>query len=137
MNQNFIINTKNAPIPFGPYVQAINTGNMVFVSGQIGICPDTGKIPDNIRDQTQQALQNIRHIIEHANLQIKNIIKTTIFVTNINDLPEINISYKNFFKKYSSYNDIHFPARSCVEVSKLPKNAKIEIETIAICNSII
>lgn len=129
--QRLIINTNKAPIPFGPYAQAINIGNIIFVSGQIGICPDTGIISNNIHDQTQQALQNIRHIIKKANLQITNIVKTTIFVNNINDLPEINIIYKKFFNTYSVLNNFNFPARSCVEVSKLPKNAKIEIEAIA------
>lgn len=132
MIQNLIaINTKYAPAPLGPYTQAIKINNMVFVSGQIGIHPDTGNIPNNIYDQTQQALQNILYIIKKAKLQVQNIIKTTIFITNINDLPAINISYKNFFKKQSDYKDINFPARSCVEVSNLPKNANIEIEAIA------
>lgn len=130
--QHSIINTEDAPIPFGPYVQAINIKDMVFVSGQIGICPDTGKIPNDIYDQTKQTLQNIKHIIEKANLQIINIIKTTIFTKDINSLPIINKSYEHFFAQYSFHKKIHFPTRSCVEVSNLPKNAKIEIEAIAI-----
>lgn len=131
--QHLIITTKNAPIPLGPYSQAISTGNIVFVSGQIGICPDTGKIPNNAYDQTQQSLQNIKYIIEKAGLRIQNIVKTTIFITNINDISEINTSYKNFFTAhYSSEKKTKFPARSCIEVSKLPKNTKIEIEATAI-----
>lgn len=133
MKKLTIINTKNAPLPIGPYTQAINIKNIVFVSGQIGICPDTGKISDNIHNQTQQTLENIKNIIEQAELKIINIIKTTVFITNINNLPEINVSYKNFFEQHSlPYEKINFPTRSCVEVSKLPKNAKIEIDAIAI-----
>lgn len=132
MSNLIAINTNNAPTPIGPYTQAIKISNIIFVSGQIGICPDTGKISDNIYDQTQQTLQNIKYIIKKADFQIQNIVKTTIFITNINDLPEVNISYTHFFKKQSHYKNINFPARSCVEVSKLPKNAKIEIEAIAI-----
>lgn len=133
MQHYSVINTKKAPHPIGPYVQAISIQNIVFVSGQIGICPDTGKIPNNIYYQTQQTLKNIKNIIEQSNLQIKNIIKTTIFITDINDLPVINTSYENFFYQHSLlYITLHLPARSCVEVSKLPKNTKIEIEAIAI-----
>lgn len=131
--KNFVINTKNSPSPIGPYVQAINTQKILFVSGQIGICPDTNKIPNNIYDQTQQTLQNIKYIIKAAKLEIKNIIKITMFITNIQDLPVINTSYTNFFKIHSlCEQQPHFPARSCVEVSKLPKDAKIEIEAIAV-----
>ncbi|URJ23196.1 Rid family detoxifying hydrolase [Blochmannia endosymbiont of Camponotus sp. C-003] len=128
-----IINTKKSPLPMGPYVQAIDIGNIVFVSGQIGICPDTDTIPDNIYDQTHQSLNNIQNIIKTAGLKINNIIKTTLFVIDINDMPTINASYKNFFHSSSfNYNkDTILPTRSCIEVSRLPKNAKIEIEAIA------
>lgn len=126
-----VIHTENAPIPIGPYVQAINTGNIVFISGQIGICPDTKNISDDIYQQTQQTLQNIKQILITANLEVHNIIKTTIFITNINNLPEINKSYAKFFKNNSICKNTQFPTRSCVEISRLPKNANIEIEAIA------
>ncbi|WP_331828505.1 Rid family detoxifying hydrolase [Candidatus Blochmannia sp. SNP] len=128
---NIIINTKNAPDPLGPYTQAIEINNIIFVSGQIPICPDTNIMSDNIYDQTHQALLNIKNIIETTGLKINNIVKTTLFIININDLPKINTSYKNFFNTYSFSKNITLPARSCVEVSKLPKDAKIEIEAIA------
>ncbi|URJ26158.1 Rid family detoxifying hydrolase [Blochmannia endosymbiont of Camponotus modoc] len=126
-----VISTKKSPMPLGPYVQAIDIGGITFVSGQIGMLPDTNVMPDNIYDQTYQSLENIKNIIETAGLQINNIIKTTLFIIDINDLPTINVSYMKFFHSSSLYKDIILPTRSCVEVSRLPKNAKIEIEAIA------
>ncbi|URJ24479.1 Rid family detoxifying hydrolase [Candidatus Blochmanniella camponoti] len=126
-----VINTKKSPMPLGPYVQAIDIGNIIFVSGQIGMHPDTNIIPDNIYDQTYQSLENIKNIIETAGLQINNIIKTTLFIIDIKDIPTINVSYMKFFHSSSFHEDIILPTRSCVEVSRLPKNAKIEIEAIA------
>lgn len=126
-----VISTKKSPMPLGPYVQAIDIGNITFISGQIGMLPDTNVMPDNIYDQTYQSLENIKNIIETAGLQINNIIKTTLFIIDINDIPIINVSYMKFFHSSSLYEDIILPTRSCVEVSRLPKNAKIEIEAIA------
>ncbi|WHL25308.1 MAG: Rid family detoxifying hydrolase [Candidatus Blochmannia vicinus] len=126
------INTKkNAPAPLGPYTQAIGIGSIVFVSGQIPICPDTNTMPNNIYDQTYQSLLNIKNVIETTELKINNIVKTTLFIIDINDLHIINTSYKKFFNTYSFSENIILPTRSCVEVSKLPKDAKIEIEAIA------
>lgn len=132
MRQQFIIiNTKNAPVPMGPYVQAIDTGSIIFISGQIGMHPNTKIIPEKVYDQTQQTLQNIKQIVEKAGLSVLNIVKTTLFITNLNDLLTINNSYQNFFDTYHTCNNKNYPARSCIEVSKLPKNTKIEIEAIA------
>ncbi|CAD83559.1 translation initiation inhibitor [Candidatus Blochmanniella floridana] len=133
MNNINIINKKKIHAPMGPYTQAIDTGNIIFISGQIPIIPDTGMIPNNIQEQTYQALENIKSIITSKNLIINNIVKTTLFIKNINDLPIINISYEKFFKiNLTTINHISIlPARSCVEVSKLPNNALIEIEAIA------
>lgn len=125
-----VINTKNAPNPIGPYSQAIDTGEIIFISGQIPIIPNTVIIPDSVYDQTYQVLQNIRNIVESQKLDISNIVKTTLFIKNIDDLSEINRSYKKFFYMYSHVNEMNFPARSCVEVSRLPKDVKIEIEAI-------
>lgn len=135
MNCNMrIINTKTAPDPIGPYAQAIDIGTFIFVSGQIPIIPNTMIIPDGVYEQTYQTLQNIRNIVESQKLSINNIVKTTLFIKNIEDLSEINISYKNFFYKYATkYKDrINFPVRSCIEVSKLPNNVLVEIDAIAI-----
>lgn len=129
-----IINTKDAPNPVGPYSQAIDTGTFIFISGQIPIHPDTRNIPDSISDQTYQVLQNIRSILESQHLNINSIIKITLFIKNILDLPRINISYEKFFYSYyyRNNNQINFPTRSCVEVSRLPKDVAIEIDAIAI-----
>ncbi|QCI27240.1 Rid family detoxifying hydrolase [Buchnera aphidicola] len=125
---HIIINTKNAPQPIGPYVQGIKKNNIVIISGQIPINLNSKIISDDIIKQTKQVLNNIKIIIEKSGLKINNIVKTTIFVTNLNEIKKINLIYKEFFKK----NNSEFPSRTCVEVNKLPKNAKIEIEAIAI-----
>lgn len=129
-----VVETKDAPSPVGPYSQAIDMGIFIFISGQIPMIPHTMIIPDNIYKQTYQTLQNIRNIVESQKLSINNIVKTTLFIKNIEDLPEINVSYKNFFCEYSVKNNcrINFPARSCVEVSRLPKDVLIEIDAIAV-----
>ncbi|MFP1751885.1 RidA family protein [Lonsdalea quercina] len=123
-----IINTKNAPAAIGPYVQGINTGNVVITSGQLPVEPLSGVMPDGIEAQTHQSLENVRAIIEAAGLDVSNIIKTTIFVKDLNDFSAVNSVYEAFFTQY----DASFPARSCVEVARLPKDAKIEIEAIAV-----
>lgn len=130
-----VINTQNAPNPIGPYPQAIDIGPIIFISGQIPIIPNTnGIVPNGIYDQTYQTLQNIRNILESQQLSVNNIVKITLFIDNIQNVSEINTSYSNFFDTYSyKYKDkIIFPARSCVEVSRLPQNVSIEIDAIAI-----
>lgn len=122
-----IINTKKAPIAIGPYNQAIHAGNFIFLSGQIPINPKNNIIKESISDQVTQSLENIKNILKETNLKIKNIVKTTLFIIDFNDFEIINITYEKFFK----INKSIFPARSCVQVSKLPKNVKIEIEAIA------
>ncbi|QJC28113.1 Rid family detoxifying hydrolase [Enterobacteriaceae endosymbiont of Plateumaris braccata] len=124
-----IIYSKKAPIPIGPYIQGIISNNIIFTSGQIPINPLNNKIESfNIEKQTIQVLKNIKYIINKANYSIQNIVKTTIYLINLDDLNIINNIYKDFFIK----NNAHYPARTCIEVSRLPKNAKIEIEAIAI-----
>nr|WP_044026145.1 Rid family detoxifying hydrolase [Candidatus Blochmannia vafer] len=132
------IYTNNAPKPSGPYSQAVDTGSIIYISGQLPITQETKKIPDDVYEQTYQTLKNIQYIVESKNLTMHNIVKTTVFITNIQDLPKINKSYNNFFyihslkKTTQNQPNLNLPARSCVEVSKLPNNAKIEIEAIAI-----
>lgn len=123
-----IINTKKAPLALGPYNQAIEFNKIIFLSGQIPINPKNNHIKESIADQVIQTLENIKNILEKTNLKIKNIVKTTLFIIDFNDFEVINLTYKNFFTKNQSF----FPARSCVQVSKLPKNVKIEIEAIAL-----
>ncbi|QCI16613.1 hypothetical protein D9V60_01875 [Buchnera aphidicola (Aphis craccivora)] len=122
-----IINTKHAPQPIGPYSQAIQFNNFLITSGQIPIDAKSGNIPENIDEQTYIVLKNIKYILKESKYQVNNIIKITIFTIDLKQIQIINEIYEKFFLKNQSY----FPARSCVEVQKLPKNVKIEMEAIA------
>lgn len=124
-----IIHTEKAPKAIGPYVQAVDLGNMIFTSGQIPVNPTTGEIPSEITQQARQSLENIKAIIEQAGLTVADIVKTTVFVKDLNDFANINAEYEAFFREN---NHPTFPARSCVEVARLPKDVGIEIEAIAV-----
>ena len=120
------INTNNAPAAIGPYSQAVESDNLLFISGQLGISPVTGEFPNNsIESQTEQVMKNIGAILESAGLNYSNIVKTTIFLINMSDFPKVNEIYKKYFSE-------NFPARSTIQVAGLPKGGLIEIETIAI-----
>jgi 2-iminobutanoate/2-iminopropanoate deaminase len=122
---NKIIQTKLAPEPIGPYSQAVIAGNLLFASGQIAIDPNSGTvIPGGIEEQTRLVLNNISAVLEKANLTLKNVIKTTIYLKDMNDFSKMNEVYSEFFTE-------NFPARSAVEVSRLPKDVQVEIECIA------
>ena len=114
-----IIHTEHAPAAIGPYVQAIDLGNLVLTSGQIPVNPTTGDIPTDIVAQARQSLENIKAIIEQAGLTVADIVKTTVFVKDLNDFAAVNAEYEHFFKEN---HHPHFPARSCVEVARLPKD---------------
>jgi 2-iminobutanoate/2-iminopropanoate deaminase len=120
------MNSSNKlPTPIGPYSLAVHVGNFTYCSGQIGISPETGELAgDSIEDQTSQILKNIEAILNQYNLTKEDIIKTTIFLKNIQDFNVFNTIYASYFME-------HKPARSTVEVSNLPKGALIEIEIIA------
>lgn len=122
-----IVNSENAPAAIGPYVQAVDLGNLVFLSGQIPLDPKTGTMADDISAQTQQSLANVNAILTAAGCKVSNIVKTTIFLADMNDFVAVNTVYEQFFKLHNA----SFPARSCVEVARLPKDAKVEIEVIA------
>ncbi|MEG0279353.1 MAG: 2-iminobutanoate/2-iminopropanoate deaminase [Morganella sp. (in: enterobacteria)] len=124
-----VIATENAPAAIGPYVQAVDLGNMVMTSGQIPVDPKTGLVADDVTAQARQSLENIKAIIEKAGLKVADIVKTTVFVKDLNDFTTVNAAYEAFFKEN---NAEHFPARSCVEVARLPKDVKLEIEAIAV-----
>lgn len=124
---NVIVTTENAPKPIGPYSQAIKNDNFLITSGQIPIDIKSGNIPENISEQTYIVLKNIKSIITAANYNVHDILKITIFTTNLKKIHIINEIYEKFFIK----NKSSFPARSCIEVQKLPKNVKIEMEAIA------
>lgn len=117
------IKTSNAPAAIGPYSQAIVVGNMLFTSGQIPIDPKTGEIPDGVEAQARQALTNVKNLIEAAGASIDNVVKTTVFIKNMDDFAKINEIYAQYFTE-------PFPARSCVEVARLPKDVLLEVETI-------
>lgn len=120
-----VISTEKAPAAIGPYSQALDTGSMVFVSGQIPVDPATGKMPDTIREQAAQSLTNLKNILAEAGLSMGNVIKTVVFLSDINDFAAAN-------EVYAQYFSAPFPARSCVQVAAIPKGAKIEIECIAV-----
>ncbi len=116
--------SKNAPSAIGPYSQAVEKDEFIFVSGQLPIDNNTSLIKEDIASQTRQSLQNIKYILKEANLQMKDIVKTTILLKNLDDFDIVN-------KIYNEYFTPPFPARTTYEVSRLPKEALIEIETIA------
>ena len=120
-----VINTTDAPEAIGPYSQAIVTGNLIFVSGQIPLHPFTGElIKDDITVATNLVMENIGSILTAAGADYKNIVKTSIFLTNINDFAEVN-------EVYASYFEDNFPARETVQVAALPKGVSVEISVIA------
>lgn len=123
-----VINSEKAPAAIGPYIQAADLGGLVFTSGQLPINPATGEMPADIKQQTRQSLENVRAIIEQAGLSVADIAKTTVFVKDLNHFAAVNEEYSAFFKEHGNGG---FPARSCVEVARLPKDAGVEIEAIA------
>lgn len=125
--EKLVISTNQAPAAIGPYSQAIKIGNLVFVSGQIPLLPATGEIVQgDIKVQTRQVLENIKHILEAAGSSIDKVAKTTIFIKDLNDYTVINDVYKEFFSHKP-------PARAAVQAARLPRDAGVEIEAIAFC----
>lgn len=120
-----IITTEKAPKAIGPYSQAVLSNGMLFVSGQIPIDPQTGKMADNIKDQTRQVLLNIKAILEEAGYNFDDVVKSTVLLKSINDFAAMNEVYAEFYSSKA-------PARAAYEVANLPLGAMIEIETIAI-----
>ena len=120
-----IINTTNAPAAIGPYAQGYETESLVITSGQLGIDIETGKLAEGIKAQTNASMKNIGAILKEAGLSYGDIIKTTIFVQDLDDFAIVNEIYGGYF-------DGQYPARSCVQVAKLPLNGLVEIECIAL-----
>ena len=120
-----IISTDKAPAAIGPYSQAIEVNGMVYTSGVIPVNPTTGEIPEGTQAQANQALTNLKNLLEAAGTSMDNVIKTTVFIKDMNEFVNINDVYKTYFTA-------DFPARSCVEVARLPKDVLLEIEAIAI-----
>ena len=119
-----IIHTEQAPAAVGPYSQAVRTGNLLLTSGQLGLDPATGTLPEGVAAQAKQSLENIGAILAEAGFALTDVIKTTVFIRNMADFGTVNEIYALFFSG-------HKPARSCVEVSALPKGGLVEIEVIA------
>ena len=119
------ISTKKAPAAIGPYSQAIQVGNLVYTSGQIPIDPATGEFAKGgIKEQTRQSLTNVKAILDEAGLSMSNVVKTTVFMADMNDFADMNAVYAEFFTE-------PYPARSAVAVKTLPKGALVEIEVVA------
>ena len=127
MSQFEVIETDKAPQAIGPYSQAIKTEDSVYLSGQIPINPDTNELIENnnIQAQTERVLKNIEAILKEIGLDLTNIVKTSLYIDDMDDFVKINEIYSEFFKE-------HKPARSCVEVSRLPKDVGIEAEVVAV-----
>jgi len=119
-----VIHTASAPAAIGPYSQAIQMGNLLFTSGQLGIIPETGELAQGVEAQTEWALKNLGAILAAADMSYANVLKTTVFVADLADFAKVNAVYQSFF-------DGAYPARSCVQVAALPKGGLVEIECIA------
>ena len=124
MNKEVIF-TEKAPQAIGPYSQAQKVGYLLFTSGQIPLNPSTGELVTEIKAATKQSLENIKAILEAAGTSLENVVKTVVYIKNMNDFGDVNEVYGEYFKENA-------PARSCVEVARLPKDALVEIEAIAI-----
>ena len=124
-----IIQTEQAPVAIGPYSQAIRIGDFLYTSGQIALDPESGIfLSGEIEDETEQTLKNISAILQEGGLSLENVVKTTVYLSDLNHFSQMNQVYEKYFSKTK-------PARACVQVAALPKGAKIEIDAIAICSS--
>ena len=120
-----VISTDQAPAAIGPYSQAIEVNGMVYTSGQIPVNPATGEIPEGIKAQAEQVMKNVKNLLEAAGTGMSKVVKTTVFIKDMNDFTAIN-------EIYAAYFEGDCPARSCVEVARLPKDVLMEMEAIAI-----
>ncbi|WP_075720417.1 RidA family protein [Roseburia sp. 499] len=119
------INAPKAPAAVGPYVHAVEANGLIFTSGQIGLIPETGELQNGIEAQTHQVFKNLQAVLEAAGSDLDHAVKTSVFIDDINDFAKVNEIYAEYFTGDT-------PARSCVEVAKLPKGALVEIEVIAV-----
>ncbi|WP_044480252.1 RidA family protein [Paenibacillus antibioticophila] len=119
-----VISTTQAPGAIGPYSQAVQIGNLLFASGQLGLIPETGQLAEGVEAQTTQALNNVKAILSEAGLGLEHVVKTTVFLADMNDFAKVNEIYGGFFSQ-------PYPARSAVQVARLPKDGLVEIEVIA------
>ena len=119
-----VISTDNAPAAIGPYSQAVQAGDFLYVSGQIPVDPSNGNIPEKIEDQAKRSLENVKAVVEAAGYSLSDVVKTTVFVTDIANFSAVNQVYSEYFSKEA-------PARSFVAVKDLPKGVGLEIEAVA------
>ncbi len=118
------VHTDRAPKAIGPYSQAIDTGDFVFLSGQIGLDPETGQMKAGVEEQTHQVMKNLQAVLEAVGLDFSHVVKTTIYLQDLNDFGKVNEIYESYLKE-------PYPARATVQVAALPKGALVEIEMIA------
>ncbi len=121
------ISTEKAPAAIGPYSQAIEVGEMIYTSGVIPVNPESGEIPQGVQEQTRQVFKNMTALLSAAGSSMESVVKTTVFIKDMNDFGAINEIYAEYFPGI-------FPARSCVEVARLPKDVLLEVEAIAVKN---
>lgn len=119
------INAPKAPTAVGPYVHAVEANGLIFTSGQLGLVPESGTLPEGVEAQTHQSLKNLATVLEEAGSDLANVVKTTVFLDDINDFAKVNKVYAQYFQGKT-------PARSCVEVARLPKGGLVEIEVVAV-----
>ena len=123
------IETAKAPTPIGPYSQAVRIGSLLFLSGQVGLDPESGALVEGgVEAQVRKALQNLEHVVREAGGSIGDIVKTTVFVVDLGDFAKVNQVYADFFGEFR-------PARSTIEISRLPLGAAVEIEAVAVLDS--
>ena len=128
MSDKTAVSTKNAPAAIGPYSQAVRVGDFLYSSGQVALDPATGALVEGgIEAQTTRVLENLKAVLEEAGIGLKNVVKTTVFVKNMGDFAAMNAIYARYFAP----EGVVAPARSTVEVARLPKDALVEIEVIA------
>lgn len=126
MSEKHVVETKDAPQAIGPYSAAVKTDTMVFTAGQLGVVPGSGEFSsEDIQSQTRQALENLRAVLLAAGSSLRNVIKTTVFLRDMDEFQAMNEVYGEFFKE-------EYPARSAVQVARLPKDAAVEIEAVAL-----
>ena len=119
------INAEQAPAAVGPYVHAVEAGGLIFTSGQLGLIPESGELPEGVEAQTHQSLKNLAVVLEAAGSGLEHVVKTSVFLDDINDFAKVNEIYAQYFQGET-------PARSCVQVAKLPKGGLVEIEVVAV-----
>lgn len=119
------IAASNAPAAVGPYVHAVKTGDTLYTSGQLGLVPATGELPEGIEAQAKQAMENLKAVVEAGGMTMSNIVKTIVFLADMNDFAKVNAIYATYFEGDA-------PARSCVQVAALPKGGLVEVEAIAV-----